>query len=512
MIRSFQLMKRHLIIILAFLLTFSSQTIGAEEERSIKTVALIPFDNLSGEDLTLDFTQALYDHLQREGFEVISQDTLEQFFIRRRIRSTISINRAIVRELGETLGADALILGSINLLSRGDNPKVDVSAQMVDAFDSSIVWVKSVSYSGDDFATFLGIGKITSLEKLVEIAIKDLLNDMPAFFKKKEEKKNGMIPFEVVQASFFPKVVKGGGLVGLMIEVRQITGRSTYLSAIVQDKNVPLVSDGARWYRGSFTSPRAEGLYPLKLYAAGEWNKLFFFDAMANLIVDNTPPVVALAARSTLISPNNDGINDYAIFFPTLLATDKLKEWRFEIKDRDGKLVRYAEGRGGLPKGLTWRGENNAFKLVGDGTYFGQLIIEDEAGHEVATEKVMIMVDRTFPEVEIVPDKTDKDDVLFSVKSTDASKIVEWNITIYDQNDEVLGTFSGKHDLPSTLRCAAKKRINTQKDTFTYSLEIRDAAGNMLTVEKQSMKSKDSRETPDKTSEEKKERQWIEDF
>ena len=477
----------------------------------ITKIAVLPFDNLSDEYLPLNFTQIFHNYLEQEKFEVIAQDVLEEFFVRRRIRKISTINQAVARELRVTLGADVFMIGSINALSEGDNPQIDMSVHMVDTVDSSTIWMNSVSLSGDDFGTFLGIGKIKSLERLVEIAIKDLVKDMPKVFEKQKVKQINMEPFEIVRASFYPKVVGGESPVELIIEIREIAGRPTYMNAIVQNKSIPLIQDGERWYRGFFTAPRFEGSYTLKLYAIGKLNKVFFFDALASLSVDNTPPFVSMISRGTFISPNNDGINDYAIFFPTLLKADTLQEWIFEIRDKDGTLIRSDEGGSELPRGLIWRGENNTFQSVHDGTYFAQLLVKDEAGHEAVTDKVMIMVDRSLPEVKIVPGKISEDMAIFHVESKDASKIVGWNITIYDRSDEAVGAFSGKQDLPSTLECAVKNSPDKQS-TFTYSLEIRDAAGNLLTIEKVPLKMQTSQEDSLTMPANKKEEQWIEDF
>lgn len=463
---NFRHMKYIRTIALIALFSLGVQSSWAEDARRITTIAVIPFDNLSGGDLPLDFDQALHDWFQGKKIKIISQDTLEQFFIKRRIRRTSEVNRAIVRELGETLDVDALIMGSINLLSGGNNPKVDISVQMVDTLDSSIMWVNSVSYSGNDFATLLGIGKITSLKKLVEIAVKDLLKDMPEVFEEAKESNRGPASFEIVQASFYPKVTKGGSSVGLMIEVREIAEKPTYINAIVQDKEIPLSFDGDRWYSGSFISPRAEGIYTLKLYVAGKPNKVFLLDALASIVVDNTPPLVTIASHTVLISPNNDGVNDYVLFSPALMRAENLKGWRFEVRDKHGELVRSAEGRGELPGELIWRGENDAFKPVADGTYFAQLIIKDRADHEAATDKVIIAVDRTFPAVEIIPGEIEGRVVTFNVKSKEINDILEWNITIYDQDEEIIGTFDGKLSLPPTLSCTVKKKLLISKKTF----------------------------------------------
>jgi hypothetical protein len=477
----------------------------------ITKIAVLPFDNLSDEYLPLNFTQIFHNCLKQERFEVISQDVVERFFIRRRIRRISLINETIAQELRRTLGADVFIIGSVNALTGGNIPQIDMSVQMVDTIDASTIWMNSVSFSGDDFETLLGIGKIRSLEKLVEIAFENLVSNVPKVVEKKQAKQINMVPFEIVRASFYPKVVEGEKPVELIIEVREIAGRPTYMHAIVQDKSITLVQDGERWYRGSFTSPPLEGSYILKLYAIGGLNKVFFFDALASLGVDNTPPLVNMVSRGTYISPNNDSVNDYAIFFPMLLQADTLQEWIFEVRDKDGKLIRSEEGGDALPKGLIWRGENNTFQPVHDGTYFAQLLVKDQAGHESVTDKAMVVVDRSLPEVKIISGKINKDTVTFHVESKDTSKIVGWSITIYDSSDEVVGTFSGKEDLPSTLCCSIKKSPNKQ-DTFTCSLEIRDAAGNLLTVEKAPLKMPASQADSLKTPANKKEDQWLEDF
>ncbi len=508
-------MKRYVIIILIALYTFSVQTSWSGDTKVIKTIVVLPFVNLSGKALPLDFTRALYDYLvKEERFELIPQDVLEQFLIERRIRQISLMNRATVRELGGRLDVDALIMGSINLLAGGNNPKVDVSAQLVETLGASIIWANSISYSGNDFAKLLGIGKIKSLTKLVEIAIEDLLKNMPDVFERDEKSNRGAAPFEIVQANFYPQVTKGRSSVGLMIEIREINARPTYINAIVQDKDIPLFTNEDGWYTGVFVSPHTEGLYALKLYIAGQSNKVFFADALAKLIVDNTPPVIAIASYNMLISPNQDGINDYALFSPVLLKTDILQEWSFDIRDKHGKLVRSAEGGEELPRGLIWRGENNAFKPVEDGIYFVQLIIKDRAGHETATDKVMVTVDRTAPAVEIVLDKIDAQLATFNVKSKEASEISEWNITIYDQHDELMGTFNGQLKLPLILSCTVKKNVNLQKDTFTYSLEIRDSAGNLSVLQKQPIKiqAPEETETSATTPAKKRKGQWLEDF
>jgi hypothetical protein len=398
-------------------------------------------------------------------------------------------------------------MGSINELSGDKNPKADLSVQMIDTLDSSIIWMNSVSISGDDFAMLLGVGKIRSIDKLVEIAIKDLFEGLPKTFKRKKEKDIYIPPFEIMQARFYPKVVKGDSNVGLMVEFREIVCKPKQIYALVEDIKIPLISDGGNWFTGSFQSPVVEGTYILKLHTYGEFNTLYIFDSMASLIVDNTPPLIAITFHNTVISPNNDGVNDYVAFFPELLSTDSLKDWRFEITDKDGELIRSAEGGEELPGGLIWRGENNNFNQVNDGIYLCQLFVEDKAGHEVSTDKVMVVVDRRAPEIEITLGKIEKDIILFDVKCNNLSEILEWSIAIYNQNDECLGTSGGKQELLSTLSCVLNNSIDGKEENFFYSLTVRDIAGNMLNVERQPVKIYE----PDEIVE-KKVYEWVDDF
>lgn len=502
-------MKRYLIIFIT-LLFFPLQTSWSEDIRSIKTIAIIPFDNLSGENYSTDFNfnDFLYDYFKSKNPDVVNKNELEQFFIKRRIRNISSISRSTVRSLGKALSVDAIIIGSINELSGDENPNVDLDVQMIDTLDSSIIWMNTVSISGDDFATFLGIGKISSIEKLVEIAVKDLFKGLPEDFDEKKEKNTELPPFEIVQTRFYPRVVKGGNETGLMVEFREITCKPEQVYALVDDMKIPLISDGGNWFTGSFQSPAVEGTYILQLHAYGEFDTPYIFDAMASLVVDNTPPLIAITLHNAFISPDNDGVNDHAVFFPNLLATDLLKAWRFEITDKDGKLIRSAEGGEELPCRLLWRGESNDFKQVNNGIYLCQLFVEDKAGHEVSTDKIMVVVDRSAPEIEIVMGKNEKDIISFDVTCNNISEIVEWNIAIYNQNDECLSTFNGKQDLPSTLNCELNNSIDDKKEKFFYSLAVRDVAGNMLNVERQLA----TLYKPDELIEEKKDFEWVDDF
>ena len=500
-----------ILFILFFLLGSSGKIFGVETGANIKKIAVMPFGSHTVGALSFDFTRLITNRLINDKFSVISQDILEGFLVKKRVRRTDFLDRATIREMGMALNADALMIGSVDLLAGGENPRIAMSAQMIDCVDSAVVWANSISYTGADFATFLGIGKINSVRKLVEVAVTDLLKGLPAEVGVRDELPR---PFEIAQASFFPKVLKGGQSTNVSIEVREITGKPADIKAFVLDTEVELKTEDARWYTGTFTAPSIEGVYSLRLYVTDQGNTLFSMDDLARLRVDNTPPEISVSFRQRLISPNNDGIKDDIPFFPELLKADILEGWRVEIADEAGTIVRSEEGIGMLPGGFVWRGEDNNFRRVKDGTYFCQLILEDKAGNRSVSPKETIVVDTTPPEVELVLAAEDDKEITLELKTKDVSRIGRWELIIYNRKGDEAGKFEGKGDMPTSLSCALK---DTQEDpnpekegSLAYSLEVNDIAGNRLEIEEEPLKPPE-RVVPEREPAEKKE-VWIEDF
>ncbi len=506
-------MKKYILTIVLLIpsLCLSVHGYGEQDSVKINKIAVMPFGSFTVGLLTFDFTRLITNRLINDKFSVISQDMLEGFLVKKRVRRTDLLDRATIREMGMALNADALMIGSVDLLAGGENPRITMSAQMIDCVDSAVVWANSISHTGADFATFLGIGKINSVRKLVEVAVTDLLKGLPAEAGVHDELPR---PFELAQASFFPKVLKGGQRTNVSIEVREITGKPTDIKAFVLDTEVELKSEDARWYTGTFTAPSIEGIYSLRVYVTDQGNRLFSMDDLARLRVDNTPPEVSVSFRQRLISPNNDGIKDDIPFFPELLKADILEGWRVEIADEAGTIVRSEEGIGMLPGGFVWRGEDNNFRRVKDGTYFCQLILEDKAGNRSVSPKETIVVDTTPPEVELVLAAEDDKGITLELKTKDVSRIVSWELIIYDRNGDEAGRFEGKGDIPTSLSCAlkdAQEGPNLEKVGFlAYSLEVGDIAGNRLEIEKELLKPPE-RVVPEREPSEKKE-VWIEDF
>jgi TolB-like protein len=450
-----------LVVVPIFLLALSGELSGAQGVAQTRTVAIMPFGTFAVGDLSIDITRLLAHFLEKNRFNVIPDDILEGFLIKRRIRGADFLDRPAVREMGTALKVDALMVGSVDLLAGGENPRVAMNAQMIDCLDASVMWANSVSRTGEDFATFLGLGKVTSLEKLVKMAAEELLNRLPRGANMDD---SPVTPFEVTHASFFPNVLRGGENTRVSIEVREITGKKLEdIRAFILDKQIELKIEGPRWYSGTIKAPAVEGVYPLRIYLTDRWNRLFKVDAVASVTVHNTPPEVALSFPQRLLSPNNDGINDYIRFFAEPLKAIHLDSWRVEITDTGGNILRSEGGFGGLPQGFIWRGRNNEYKTVNDGNYFCRLVVKDRAGNKTVTSKERLVVDTTPPEVQIVLARKNEDGITLDLRATDMTKIADWEFIVYDGdgNEAGPGKLEGKGDIPTTITLGLKKKRKT---------------------------------------------------
>ena len=499
------------LVVLISLLGASGGMLYAKTEIRLKKIAVMPFGSPTVDSLSFDVTRLIANRLINDQLIVVPQDMLEGFLVEKRVRRTDCLDRATIREMGGALGADALMIGSVGMLAGGENPRVAASAQMIDCVDASLVWANSVSYTGADFATFLGIGKIHSLQKLLEVALTDLIKDLPHEVGVDDQQAR---PFEIGQARFFPQVLKGGHRTNVSIEVREIVGRLTDIKAFVLDTEVELETEDRCWYRGTLTAPSIEGPYYLTVYVMDQGNRVFTMDSLARLIVDNTPPEVSISFRQRLISPNNDGIKDNILFFPELLRADILESWRVEISDETGSIVRSEDGIGSLPGGFMWGGEDNSFDRVQDGTYSCRLILEDRAGNRSVSPIETIVVDTAPPQVDLALAAENDKGITLELKTNDASTVGNWELVIYDRTGKEAGQFDGRGDIPAELNCPLRRSqeaANLERDGFlAYSIEVTDIAGNSLRKAKEPLKPPEPEE-PERKPSEKKE-VWVDDF
>lgn len=145
-------------------------------------IALLPFENVSGSiSGSRIITPLVAQALVERGYRPLPQDRLERFLFAQRIRNTGMLSRSHAAALRRELGVERALVGSVALYNDSSvNPQWGLSARVLSTDGGTIVWAGNTGVTGGDFTKPLGIGAITSGEKLAGEAASLLLRDLPA--------------------------------------------------------------------------------------------------------------------------------------------------------------------------------------------------------------------------------------------------------------------------------------------------------------------------------------------
>lgn len=105
---------------------------------------------------------------------------------------------------------------------------------------------------------------------------------------------------------------------------------------------------------------------------------------------------VKMSSNRTLFSPSGQD-RDVRFAIETAVR-GQIESWRVVIKDDDGKTIRTMTGNGTPPDGVSWGGQDEDGRLVGDGQYMAEVTIVDHMGQQwdyQSSVEVMGFKDRT---------------------------------------------------------------------------------------------------------------------
>jgi hypothetical protein len=92
------------------------------------------------------------------------------------------------------------------------------------------------------------------------------------------------------------------------------------------------------------------------------------------------PYGVKLHRNRGLFSPSG---SDHDVDFGIATAVQgRIENWRLEIIDHEGNTVRTFAGNGAPPEEVSWSGQDDAGRLVGDGDYRIKVSVLDDMGEE----------------------------------------------------------------------------------------------------------------------------------
>lgn len=169
-------------LIFRFCLAFfvATTTISVPHVEGFKgKLAILSFENLSENPDASEYVMPLVkDRLQRKGFDIIDEATVNRFVIKERIRTIAYIPSDRAIKMGKELGVEAIMLGSVNEFEVSENPQISLSARIIDTSNGSIAWAENISIAGEDFFGIFGIGVIKDIGSLTIKAVERLVDSI----------------------------------------------------------------------------------------------------------------------------------------------------------------------------------------------------------------------------------------------------------------------------------------------------------------------------------------------
>jgi TolB-like protein len=145
----------------------------------LATVVVLPFDNFSGDDAAAQNIAALMSKaIAARGWTVVGSAAIEPLLENERVRYLDSLQPAMLKTLSESTRANAVVSGTIYIVSAGRNPVVALSARMVRA-DGTLVWGDVVGLSADETEQMLGLGRKSTAEGVAADAVNALMRRFP---------------------------------------------------------------------------------------------------------------------------------------------------------------------------------------------------------------------------------------------------------------------------------------------------------------------------------------------
>ena len=214
---------------------------------------------------------------------------------------------------------------------------------------------------------------------------------------------------------------------------------------------------------------------------------------MNNIILDGRVAGIFLTSSVSHIAPKADQNTDLVDFEIHLSFRDGIENWKMDLKDASGVLLRSFSGGTTVPASIKWNGkdENGAIR---EGVFTPELTVRYARGDEVKAEATTVTVDVTGPVLSLTytpeffsPDNDGTDDDLFiSLSARDISPIAEWKLEIRDPESGTLFYHAEGKGNP-TPRMMWNGRSNTgelvQSATdYPYTFSSSDILGNASSI------------------------------
>jgi len=167
--------------------------IGRGNWRSIKRVAVLPFENLSGRTDAGDIVTSIFiSELFKSGrFDIVKPGDVRNLLIERKVKVKGEIDFETLYSFRKELGTDAVIVGVVEEYreksgKKGSDARVSLAVRMLDAWSGRVIWSANESRQGRENVVILDIGEVRTADGLAGKIIEDMLRPItrPSLEKK----------------------------------------------------------------------------------------------------------------------------------------------------------------------------------------------------------------------------------------------------------------------------------------------------------------------------------------
>lgn len=239
-------------------------------------------------------------------------------------------------------------------------------------------------------------------------------------------------------------------------EVDRMSNTTADTGGVLQDPEPVEVPDRISWdgrnAEGNFVR---EGEYSIIVRVMDNVERVSESDPVI-VIVDNTPPQVALDLAYNVFSPDGDGNRDVLRLHPSGSGVDT---WTARVVDQQGSTVRSWTWESTIPETITWDGTGSAGNSVPDGTYRYVLRGVDRAGNSAEAERSNINVNTADysasvnPAVPAFSPDGDgvRDNLQFNVGLENRDNVVEWGFTVANSAGDAVLERTGQASPPQSF-------------------------------------------------------------
>jgi flagellar hook assembly protein FlgD/flagellar motor protein MotB len=225
-----------------------------------------------------------------------------------------------------------------------------------------------------------------------------------------------------------------------------------------------------------------DGTYTYRLTSTDQAGNSFTVGS-PSLVVNTEAKDVRLSLDRRAFSPNGDGINDTLTIGPSSAASN-ISQWKLEIRNLAGTVVRSFTGRSPLPQAIAWDGRTDRNVLAEDGIYRARIQVDYTTGEQQTAISVDVELDTKAPVISLsVPDK------LFSPNGDgrkDTLRIMQdsapgdnWEGRIVDAQNRTVHTWTWKDRAVNFEWDGRDNQGNIVADgTYRYIIWSEDPAGN----------------------------------